>query len=99
MITAGTQFIAPAPKLYVGATELAGLDVEAAVAVDYTADRDGGQPVDRACVWRVLEDELVVPGKKKADPVLQCHRGVRALQRTNLGGGHGPCQETRPRRR
>ncbi|MFI9388949.1 IS1634 family transposase [Kutzneria sp. NPDC052558] len=74
MIAAGVEFIAPASKLYVGAGELAGLDIEAAVAVDYLAGRDAGKPADRTGAWRVLEDELVVPGKKKTDPALRLRR-------------------------
>jgi hypothetical protein len=49
-------------KLYVGAAELAGLDVEAATVVGYTAERDAGKPADRTGASRVLEDELVVAG-------------------------------------
>ncbi|MFS8105093.1 IS1634 family transposase [Lentzea alba] len=74
MITAGTEFIAPASKQYVSTAELAGLDTGAAVVVDYTAERDAGKSADRVGVWRVLEDELVVPGKKKADPALRLRR-------------------------
>jgi transposase len=74
MTTAGVEFIAPASKLYVGAAELAGLDVDAAAAVDYTAQRDAGKPADRTGVWRVLEDTLTVPGKKKTDPALRLRR-------------------------
>ncbi|MET8760650.1 hypothetical protein [Lentzea sp. NPDC004782] len=66
------RFIAPASKLYVGAAELAGLDTGA--AADYTADRDAGKPADRTGAWRVLEDELVVLGKKKTDPALRLRR-------------------------
>lgn len=74
MITAGMEFIAPASKLYVGAAELAGLDIDAAATVDYTAERDAGKPADRTGAWRVLEDTLTVPGKKKTDPALRLRR-------------------------
>jgi transposase len=74
MITAGVRFIAPASKLYVSAAELAGLDTEATVVVDYTAERDVGKPADRTGAWRVCEDTLTVPGKKKTDPALRLRR-------------------------
>ncbi len=74
MTTAGVQFIAPASKLYVGAAELATLDAQTATVVDYVAGRDRGKPAAARGGWRVAEDTLTVPGKKKKDPVLRLRR-------------------------
>jgi hypothetical protein len=74
MSSAGVEFIAPASKLYVSAAELAGLDTDAAAVVDYIAERDAGKPAERTGAWRVLEDTLTVPGKKKTDPALRLRR-------------------------
>ncbi|MBB5155134.1 IS1634 family transposase [Saccharopolyspora phatthalungensis] len=74
MVTAGVRFIAPASKLYVRAAELAALDPQAATVVDYVAGRDTGKPADRRGAWRVMEDTLSLPGKRKTDPVLRLRR-------------------------
>lgn len=42
--------------------------------MDYTAERDAGKPADRTGAWRVLEDALTLPGKKKTDPALRLRR-------------------------
>jgi hypothetical protein len=68
------EFIAPASKLYVGAAELAVLDAGRATVVDHVAGRDRGKPAGQRGGWRVLEDTLTVPGKKKKDPVLRLRR-------------------------
>jgi transposase len=65
MIEAGVEFIAPASKTYVSAAELAGLDVESALEVDYVAARDTAQPVDERGRWRVVEDAATVTGRRK----------------------------------
>ena len=44
IMAAEVDFIAPASKTYVPAKVLAALDVQAAVAVDYLAQRDHGKP-------------------------------------------------------
>lgn len=74
MTTAEVEFIAPASKQYVSAAELAVLDTDAAAVVDYVAECDAGKPTGRSGTWRVLEDVLAVPGKKKKDPVLRLRR-------------------------
>jgi transposase len=74
MTTAGVEFIAPASKLYLGAAELAVLDAQRATVVDYVAGRDHGKPAAERGGWRVAEDTLTVPGKKKKDPVLRLRR-------------------------
>lgn len=74
MITAGVEFIAPASKQYVSAAELIALDTETATVVDYVAERDAGKPAEGNGSWRVCEDVLTVPGKKKKDPVLRLRR-------------------------
>jgi transposase len=74
MIASGVEFIAPASKTYVGAAELAALDVAAAAVVDYVAERDAGKPADQRGEWRVLQDTMTVSGKRKKDPVLTLRR-------------------------
>jgi transposase len=71
---AEVSFIAPASKAYVGAAVLAACDFDSAVVVDYVAQRDAGKaPEDRGS-YRVLEDTMVLTGKKKADPDLELRR-------------------------
>jgi hypothetical protein len=55
IMAAEVDFIAPASKTYVGAAVLAGLDVKAAVPVDYLAERDQGKPPEQRGSYRVLE--------------------------------------------
>jgi transposase len=69
MIEAGVGFIAPASKTYVGAHELATLDLSTATVVDYTAGRDAATPAAERGSWRVIEDTMTVAGKRKKDPV------------------------------
>ncbi len=60
------RFVAPASKLYVPATALAGLDLGQATRVDYVAARDHGKDPDKRGTWHVWEDtmDLAVPRKK-----------------------------------
>ena len=74
IMATGVDFIAPASKTYVPAEVLAGLDVQAAVPVDYLAERDAGKPPDRRGSYRVIEDTMTLVGKRKADPVLRVRR-------------------------
>ena len=69
MIASGVGFIAPASKTYVGAGELAALDLDSATVVDYTAQRDTGKPAAERGTWRVTEDTMTLTGKRKKDPV------------------------------
>ncbi|MBB5156528.1 IS1634 family transposase [Saccharopolyspora phatthalungensis] len=74
MISAGVTFIAPAAKTYVGSAELAALDPPTAAVVDYVAERDANTPADQRGTWRVVEDAITVPGKRKKDSVLRLRR-------------------------
>lgn len=69
MIEAGVGFIAPASKTYVGADELATLDLDSAIVVDYTAGRDTATSAAQRGSWRVTEDTMTLTGKRKKDPV------------------------------
>lgn len=69
MIEAGVGFIAPASKTYVGASELAALDLDSTTVVDYTAQRDAGTPAAQRGSWRVTEDTMTLRGKRNNDPV------------------------------
>ena len=70
---AEVSFIAPASKAYVGAGVLAACDFDAAVPVDYLAQRDAGKPPAQRGSYRVAEDTMVLAGKK-ADPDLELRR-------------------------
>jgi transposase len=74
IMAAGVDFIAPASKTYVPAEVLAALDVQAAVPVDYLAERDAGKPPEQRGRYRVVEDTMTIAGKRKADPVLRVRR-------------------------
>jgi len=74
MVDAGVDFIAPASKTYVGAAELAGLDLAAAIEVDYVAARDEHKPVVERGRWRVCEDTATISGRRKRDPQLVLRR-------------------------
>jgi transposase len=74
MVAARVSFIAPASKSYVGADVLGACDLEAAEPVDYVAERDAGKPAEERGSYRVLEDTMVLTGKKKTDPVLELRR-------------------------
>jgi hypothetical protein len=74
MIAAGVEFIAPASKTYVPARVLAGLDLDAAIEVDYDAERDRGKPAGVRGRWRVVEDTTTIAGPRKKDPVLTLRR-------------------------
>lgn len=75
MNQAGVQFIGPAGKTYLPAERLSTLDLEAAVPVEYVAERDLGKPVEQRGAYRVLEGELTLAGKRAAGPDL-CVRCV-----------------------
>jgi transposase len=68
------SFIAPASKTYVPVSELAGLSLERATAVDYVAQRDAGKAADQRGTWHVLEDVAELAGPRKSDPVLALRR-------------------------
>ncbi|MEV0621699.1 IS1634 family transposase [Nonomuraea sp. NPDC050404] len=70
------SFIAPASKTYVPAGDLAGLALDQATAVDYTAQRDAGKAADQRSSWHVLEAEeaMTLAGPLKSDPVVSARR-------------------------
>ena len=63
---AGVTFIAPASKLYIGADVLAGCDYDAAIEVDYVAQRDADKTSAERGRYRVLEDAWTLPAPKKS---------------------------------
>jgi Domain of unknown function (DUF4277) len=74
IMAAGVDFIAPASKTYVPAEVLASLDPAMATLVDYVAERDQGKPPEQRGSYRVVEDTMIITGKRKADPVLPVRR-------------------------
>jgi transposase len=74
IIEAKVSFVAPASKAYIGADVLAGCDLAGAVAVDYVAQRDAAKSPEQRGSYRVLEDTMVLSGKKRTDPVLELRR-------------------------
>ena len=74
IMAAEVDFIAPASKTYVPAKVLAALDVQAAVAVDYLAQRDHGKPPEQRGSYRVLEDIMTITGRRTTDPALEVRR-------------------------
>jgi hypothetical protein len=74
MSEAGVTFLAPGSKTYVPATVLATLDLATATEVGYVAERDTNTPPEKRGRWRVLEDTMTMPGKRKRDPVLHLRR-------------------------
>ena len=74
IIEAGVSFVAPASKVYVGSDVLAVCDFDSAVVVDYVAQRDANKAPEERGSYRVLEDTMVITGKKKAEPSLELRR-------------------------
>ena len=74
IIDAQVSFIAPASKTYVGADVLAGCDYDAALSVDYVAERDADKTPEERGSYRVSEDTMVIVGKKKSEPDLELRR-------------------------
>jgi transposase len=74
MVAAGVCFIAPLSKQFVGAGVLAACDLEAAQLVDYVAERDTHRPLEERGSYKVLEDTMVLSGKKRSDPDLELRR-------------------------
>ena len=71
---AEVTFVAPASKDYVPASVLAAQSVDAAAPVDYVAERDADKPADKRGSYRVIEDTMVVAGKRKREPDLTLRR-------------------------
>jgi len=74
MVAARVDFIAPASKSYVGADVLGACDLQAATHVDYVAERDANKAPEDRGTYRVLEDTMVLTGKKKTDPAIELRR-------------------------
>lgn len=71
---AGVSFVAPASKHYVPAEVLAAQNLEAATPVDYVAERDADNAPEERGSYRVVEDTMVLAGKRKSDPDLSLRR-------------------------
>jgi transposase len=72
---AGVTFIAPASKSYVNAETLAACDFDAAIPVDYVAQRDADKPVDRRGSYRVLDERWTMePPKRTKGTALKLRR-------------------------
>jgi transposase len=58
----------------VSADVLAGCDYDAALGIDYVAERDADKARDERGSYRVSEDTMVIKGKKKSEPDLELRR-------------------------
>jgi hypothetical protein len=61
------SFIAPAAKPYLPAEHLRALDVQAAIPVDYLAERDHGALPQQRGSYRVVEGGITLKGKRTAE--------------------------------
>ncbi|MHB1712326.1 MAG: hypothetical protein ACYCV7_13155 [Acidimicrobiales bacterium] len=84
MIKAKVSFIAPASKTYVGADVLAACDFDAAVPVDYVAERDANKAEEDRGSYRVSEDTMVIKAKLTSEPDLHLRR-VKGYLRSTIG--------------
>ncbi|MGH9188650.1 MAG: IS1634 family transposase [Acidimicrobiales bacterium] len=67
-------FVAPAAKSWVAAEVLAACCIADTVEVDYVAERDADKAPEARGRYRVGEDTMAVPAKRKADPDLVLRR-------------------------
>ncbi len=74
MLDADVTFIAPLAAARVPAGLFAGLDRAAATPVDYIAERDEDKRFWDRGSYRVTEDIMALPGRRKKDPVHQLRR-------------------------
>jgi transposase len=74
MSGAQVTFLAPAPKAFVPAQVLAACDYDAAVPVDYVAERDASRPASQRGCYRVAEDTMTISGPRKKDPSFTLRR-------------------------
>jgi Domain of unknown function (DUF4277) len=74
MLDAGVTFIAPLAAARVPDGLFAGIDRGAATPVDYIAERDEDKRFWDRGVYRVTEDTMALPGRRKKDPVHQLRR-------------------------
>jgi Domain of unknown function (DUF4277) len=84
MLTAGVSFLAPLGASRVPAGLFAGLDRAAALPVDYIAERDVNTLPWQRGAYRVTEDVMTLPGRRKKDPV---HRLRRILVHSTANAG------------
>src|SRR5437867_632376 len=71
MNTARISFIAPAAKTYLPAAQLRALDVQAAIPVDYLAERDHGAPPEQRGGYRVVEGGITLKATRKTEADLR----------------------------
>jgi transposase len=71
---AEVEFIAPLPAAKTPPEVFARLDPDTAEVVQYVTARAADRPTEPRAVYRVLEDEYVVAGKRKSDPPLTVRR-------------------------
>jgi transposase len=74
MIAAKVRFLAPASKMLVPATVLAGCDYTTATPAQFLAERDQRLPPDQRGHYRVAEDTMTVTGPRKSDPAYPLRR-------------------------
>jgi transposase len=74
MDDAQVGFVAPASKSFVPAEVLAGCDYDAAVPVDYVAERDAGRPAEQRAQYRIVEDTMTVRGRRRRDRAITLRR-------------------------
>ncbi|WP_326770349.1 IS1634 family transposase (plasmid) [Streptomyces sp. NBC_01591] len=74
LLAAEVDFIAPVPASKISDEFWAGLDLQQAAPVDYTAEREEHLPPEQRGHYRVLQDIQRIPGPRKRDPVLQVRR-------------------------
>lgn len=74
LLAAEVDYIAPVPVSKIGDEFWAGLDLQQAAPVDYTAEREEHLPPEQRGRYRVLQDIQRIPGPRKCDPVLQVRR-------------------------
>jgi transposase len=75
MNRAQVSFIAPAAKPYLPAEQLRALEVQAAIPVDYLAERDHGALPEQRGSYRVLEGGITLKARRKTEQ----HLGVRCV--------------------
>ncbi|AVZ72183.1 hypothetical protein SLUN_08175 [Streptomyces lunaelactis] len=74
LLTAGVQFIAPAPADQVKDEVYAALGLTRAATVDWVPGRDAGKTSAQRESYRVLEDTHTLKGARKSDPELTVRR-------------------------
>jgi transposase len=93
LLDAGVDFIAPVPAARVDDAFYAGLDLQQAAPVDYTAEREERLPPEQRGRHRVLEDVHRIPGPRKRDRVLEVRRVL--VHSTGSAAGQRQAREKR----